>query len=79
MRALILAMALSGATLGGLAALAYAPPPSGDLGGCKVTMVYEDGSFDLTCPPIADPEWGGDFDPYNANPLTQEQAMRNRT
>ena len=58
---------ISGAVgIGALAAIAVSDPTPGDYTHCHVGTVYEDGSFTMVCPPIAEPDWGPDgFQPDN--------------
>lgn len=54
------AAVMSGAIgVGSLAALATIEPQAGTFTHCAVKQVFEDGSFTMSCPPIAEPN--GDY------------------
>ena len=54
MKAFYAAIVSGAVGVGCLAALATMDPPSGQFTACAVKEVFEDGSFTMSCPPIAD-------------------------
>ena len=50
--------------IGTLAAIATESPSKSAFDYCSVVEVFEDGSFHMSCPPVAEPNWGPDgFEP----------------
>lgn len=54
MRAFYAAIVSGAVGVGCLAALATMDPPAGEYTACAVKQVFEDGSFTMSCPPIAE-------------------------